>query len=145
MTNYNFLRVFNFRFFITLLLLLFSLDMFVYRTFLAEIDAQFFPFDNLEHVDSIYPSVWSAKNFLKGDKSYLKIYVKAWANLFFLDSHRCIPYFRKSLVSVLLLPVKRYSFSSQTSFNKKLMCFTFSFKILLPLQIIADMKMLFTL
>ena len=76
MTNYNFLRDFNFRFFITLFLLLSSLDVFVYRTFLAEIDAQFFSFDNLEHVDSIDPSKWSPKKILKGDKSYLKIYVK---------------------------------------------------------------------
>ena len=45
---------------------------------------------------------------------------------------------------MLLLPIKKYRFASQIRVNKRLMRFTFSFKNLLLLQIIADMKISLT-
>ena len=41
-----------------------SLDVFVFRMLLVGIDSQFFAFDNLEYVGSIFPRVWASKNYV---------------------------------------------------------------------------------
>ena len=47
--------------------------------------------------------------------------------------------------NVTMIAIKRYAFSSQIRFDKKFLRFTFSFKNLLLLQIVADVNVLLTL
>ena len=64
--------------------------------------------------------------------------MKFSASLVLPDSNRFIPFFHKSLISMLLLSIKQYPFTSQICFDKRFTCFTFLFKYLSHLQIIGD-------
>ena len=66
--------------------------------------------------------------------------IKFSAILVLPDSNRCIPSLHKSLISMLLLSIKKYQFSSQICFNEKFRRFTVPFKNVFVLQIIADTK-----
>ena len=57
----TFSEIFNLKFSNILFLLLVSLDVFVYRMLLVEIDSRFFAFDNLDYVGSIFRCVWVSK------------------------------------------------------------------------------------
>lgn len=69
-----------------------SLDVFVFRMLLVEIDSQLFASNNCEYVGSIFSYVWTSKNDSKKlvNKNYLKKYIQFSANLVFPD-----PWFRR--------------------------------------------------
>ena len=69
-----------------------SLDVFVFRMLLVEIDSRLFAFNNCEYVGSIFSCVWTSKNDRKKlvNKNYLKKYIQFSANLVFPD-----PWFRR--------------------------------------------------
>ena len=69
-----------------------------------------------------------------------KKYVKFSDSSTLPNISRCIPSFHEPLISIRLLSIRKYSFSSKICFNKKFTRFTFQFKNLSLLYIIADIK-----
>ena len=70
----TFFEFVNFKFFNTLFSLFVFLDLFIFRILLVEIYSQFFAFDNLEYVGSIFLFVRASRKYRKEivNNNYLK-------------------------------------------------------------------------